>query len=259
MRRALPLCLLLFACLAPGARASLIARGDLFVDFEGGIAPTALPRHALAPIAVWLKSTIGTVSGDSPPALRRMVIVLNRAGHLDTRGLALCSRARVEATSTRTALEACAPALVGQGSFRTETAFPEQSSFPSSGHILAFNSRSHGHPAILAHIYGVDPLAATRLIFFRLREEGGSTILTGTLPAISNRHGYLTYISLNLHRNFRFQGQRHSYLSAACAAPKGFPGALFTFARASMNFAGGRTLSGTLVRTCKVKKQEAGR
>jgi hypothetical protein len=254
MRRALTICLLLLACLAPGARASLVARGDLFVDFKGGIAPKALPRHSLAPITVWLRSTIGTLSGDSPPALRRMVIRLNRAGHLDTQGLATCTAERVKATSTRTALRACAPALVGEGSFRSATAFPEQSSFPSSGHILAFNSRSHGHPAILAHVYGVDPVAATRLIVFGLREEGGSTILTGTLPAPANRHGYLTYISLVLHRNFRFQGQRHTYLSAACAAPPGFSSALFTFAHAAMSFAGARTLSSALVRTCKVKE-----
>ena len=43
-----------------------------------------------------------------------------------------------------------------------------------------------------------------------------------------------------------------SYLSAACDAPAGFPGASFPFAHASMTFADGRTLASTLTRSCRV-------
>jgi hypothetical protein len=69
------------------ADAELTARGDLFVSFKGGIAPTALPRHRLAPIAINFSGRIGAPPGSHPPPLRQIEIAINRNGHLDTRGL----------------------------------------------------------------------------------------------------------------------------------------------------------------------------
>jgi hypothetical protein len=60
--------------------------------------------------------------------------------------------------------------------------------------------------------------------------------------------------SLDLHRELTYRGRRHSYLSASCPAPAGFPGATFTFARASLGFADGRTLATTLVRDCRLRR-----
>jgi PASTA domain. len=79
----------LFATAASLANAELTQRGDLFVSFSGGIAPAALPRHALAPIAVSVAGEVRTLSGERPPALRQIAIELNRSGHLDSRGLPL--------------------------------------------------------------------------------------------------------------------------------------------------------------------------
>jgi len=246
------------ACLALGAslaHAELIARGDLFVRFSGGIAPDALPRDARAPISVSIAGTVKTLSGERPPALREISIAINRGGRLDARGLPVCQREEIEPSSTGEALDRCGPALVGGGSYDADVAFPEQSSFPSRGRILAFNTVVDGKRAILAHVYGAKPVPITRIIVFRIRETPGTyrTVLTGALPASLNRWGYLKRISLSLHRNFTYRGQPRSYLSAACDAPAGFPGATFPFAHASMTFADGRTLSSTLTRSCKVR------
>lgn len=245
-------CLAIAASLAG---AELVEHGDLFVSFSGGIAPNALPRRALAPISVSVSGRVRTLSGDRPPALRRIAIELNRGGHLDTRGLPACRRAQIEASSSRQALTACGPALIGTGTYTASTAFPEQAAFPTAGRILAFNARLHGHPAILAHVYGTDPVPITRIITFQISHARGTygTVLTGALPASINRWGYVRRISLSLHRRFTYRGRPRSYLSAACAAPPGFPGAVFPFARASMTFADGRTLASTLTRSCKVR------
>jgi hypothetical protein len=145
--------------------------------------------------------------------------------------------------------------MVGRGTYAADVAFPEQSAFPSNGRILAFNAIVDGKRAILAHIYDPQPLPITRVIVFYIRERSGTfgTTLTGMLPAAQNRWGYLKRIGLTLHREFFYRGQRRSYLSAACAAPAGFPGATFPFAQTSMTFADGRTLSSTLTRSCKVR------
>jgi hypothetical protein len=237
------------------AQAELTARGDLFVRFGGGITPDSLPRDARAPISVRITGTVRTLSGERPPALRGISVAINQGGRLDARGLAVCDRREIEPSSTQEALDRCGAALVGGGSYDADVAFPEQSAFPSHGRVLAFNAVVDAKRAILAHVYGTEPVPITRIIVFRIQETGGTfgTILTAALPASTNRWGYLNRISLSLHRNFTYKGQPRSYLSAACDAPTGFPGATFPFAHASMTFADGRTLSSTLTRSCKVR------
>lgn len=247
---------ILFAVAASLAPAELTQRGDLFVSFSGGIAPTALPRNSRAPISVRVAGVVKTLSGERPPALRQIKIAINRNGQLDTRGLPICRKRQIEASTSEQALLTCGPALVGGGSYLAKTAFPEQLTFPSAGRILAFNSVVGGRRAILAHIYGTEPLPIARIIVFHIQHAGGAygTLLTGSLPATVNHYGYVKRLSLSLHRAYVYRGQRHGYISASCAAPPGFPGAVFPFAHASMTFADGRTLGSTLTRSCKVKR-----
>lgn len=240
---------------AAPARAELVAEGGLFANFQGDLTPKALPRHGLAPIGVWINGTIKTLSGESPPALRQIKIELNRYGVLDVRGLPTCPKARIATTSREVALERCRAALVGQGSFLAESEYPEQGSFPSSGQLLAFNGRERGKSVLYAHVYGTKPLESTRIITFRISRGHGSygTVLTGDLPPTLNPHGFIKRIGLSLHRRYRLRGERRSYLAAGCPAAKGFPGAIFPFARASLTFSDGRVLRGTMTRTCRAK------
>ena len=244
----------LLVLIVPLARAELSERGDLFVHFKGGIAPSTLPRTKLAPIAVSVAGAVKTLSGERPPALRGIRIEINRGGRLNADGLPKCRYAQLIAATAAQALAACRDALVGEGSYDGKTAFPEQETFPSEGHILAFNAVYEGHSAILAHIYGHQPVPISRIVVFRIRHTSGTfgTVLTGNLPDAVNHYGYVIGISLRLFRRFEYHGQQRSYLSAACAAPAGFPSAVFPFARASMSFADGRTLSSTLTRSCQV-------
>ncbi len=226
------------------ASAELTARGDLFIKFDGGIAPQALPRTARAPITVSVAGTVRTLSGERPPALRQISIAINRGGRLDAHGLPVCRREEIQPSTTAQALAICGDALVGTGSYDADIAFPEQSSFPTSGRVLAFNAIDGGKRAILAHVYGTSPIPITRIVVFHVRETAGTygTTITGYLPAAENRYGYLKRINLSLHRVFTYRGKRRSYLSAACEAAPGFPGAVFPFARVSMAFADRRSL-----------------
>lgn len=244
-----------FVAAASLAHAELTARGDLFIRFSGGIAPNALPRHARAPIAVRMTGVIRTLSGARPPSVRRIAIALNRGGRIDSRGLPVCERDQIEPSSSRDALRRCGEALVGTGTYVADIAFPEQDAFRSRGRILAFNAVVDGKEAILAHVYGSNPVPITRIIVFRIHETDGTygTILDGSLPRSLIRWGYLKSISLDFRRTYTYRGKRRSYISAACSAPPGFPGATFPFARASMAFEDGRTLSSVLTRSCKVR------
>lgn len=236
------------------AGAELTERGDLFVRFKGGISPNALPRTKLAPITVSVGGSVKTLSGERPPALRQVKVELNRGGVIDPQGLPVCHYNQLIVATPGRAMKACGDALVGTGTYAAKTAFPEQETFPSSGNILAFNSNDGGGEEILAHVFGHEPVPITRIIVFHIRRHGGTfgTAITGHLSDAVNHYGYVTGISLRLFRRFEVNGQPRSYISAACAAPAGFGAATFPFARTSMTFADGRTLSSTLTRSCRV-------
>ena len=237
------------------ARAELTSKGNLFVTFNGGILPNALPRDERAPITVWIAGKVRTLKGDDPPSLRSITIALNRNGHLETHGLPRCSRGELEAASRQQALSACRDALVGSGTYRARSTFPEQARSPTYGRILAFNSTEKGHSTILAHVYGEDPAPTTNVIVFHIRRTKGKyrTVLKGISPPGLTRWGYLKRISLRLHRNYTYRGQRRTYLSAPCQAPRDLREASFPFAFTEMVFEDGRELSATLTRTCRVR------
>jgi len=238
------------------ANAELVERGNLFVRFQGGIAPTNLPRHANAPISVKVDGTVRTLSGDRPPALRYISIAINRGGRIETKGLPVCRRSQIEAGTSRSAMAACGDALVGTGRYAAGVTFPEQDVFPLQGRVLAFNTVIGGQRAILAHVYGRKPFPNSRIFTFRIHKSSGTygTVLTAQLPASLNRSGYLKRIVLNLRRDYTYRGQKRSYLSAACGAPEGLTVGVFPFVKVGMTFADGRKLASTLIRTCTVRR-----
>jgi hypothetical protein len=245
---------ILFGLAAASALGELAQRGNLFIRFDGGIAPRALPRHALRPVSVRIEGTVRTPGGGEPPALRQIEIALNRAGKLSAVGLPTCHRNRVETATPGEALAACGTSLVGSGGIVARTSLADQAPATVRAEVLLFNATDGGHAALLAHIYQAQPSPLTRVAVFSIRHRPGTfgTVITGRLPSSLNRNGYLKSIFLQLERRYVFRNRRRSYISAACSAPSGFSAATFPFAKTSMTFEDGRTLSSTLVRSCRV-------
>jgi hypothetical protein len=158
----------------------------------------------------------------------------------------------IQPARTAEALKACGPAKVGEGRFAADVVIPEQSPFPSRGKLIAFNGVEHGRHVILGHVYGPDPIPTSYTFPMRIERDRDrfGTVLRAELPRVTSRVAFVTHISLTLRRSFRYRGRPHSYLSASCPAPKGFPGAVFPLARASLDFAGGPSVSQVLTRSC---------
>lgn len=255
MKRCLLLAMALVALCVSAVQAETVQRGNLRVAFAGKFAPTALPRHGSAPIAVSVGGTIATIDGAPPPQLQGIEIAINRAGRFDYAGLPSCTYDEVQPATTAAAAAACGAAKVGEGSFAANVVLPEQSPFPSQGRIVAFNGREGRKPVILAHVYGTVPVPISYTIVLRLEPGHGTfgTVLSAALPAVTSDVAYITGISLTLERRFGSGARTRGYLSAGCPAPEGFPGATFPLARASFSFAGGQTLGSTLRRSCRAR------
>jgi hypothetical protein len=241
------------ALAVPPAPAEVAQQGNLRVAFEGKLSPHELPRSGAAPISVSFGGRISTTDGLAPPQLREIEVALNRHGRLDRHGLPVCHLKRLQPSSNKDALKACRSSLVGEGFFTANVLIPGQAPFPSRGRVLAFNGTLGRAPVIFAHVYGTEPVPTSYTLPFAIRRDGGTfaTVLSASLPDVTSDVGFVTGLRLELERRFRHRGKTHSYLGAGCPAPKGFPGAVFPFARASFSFAGGSTLSSTLTRSCR--------
>jgi len=255
-RRFVTLALLLtvVGALAAVAHAETIQSGDVRVSFQADFTPKALPRERPAPITVDFEGRISTTDETHPPALTKLRVELNSAGQVETRGLAQCPTSSLQATSSELALARCRPALVGRGTFVAQ--LPVEPDLLVGGRALVFNGIVDGHPGMLIHIYVSDPVRLTLVIPIKIGHQDGrfGTVLTTTVPKLAGGSASIVQLKLKIGRRFSVGGERRSYLSAACAAPEGFPGAVFPFARSTFSFSDGRTMHTVLSRRCQVRK-----
>jgi hypothetical protein len=260
MRRlAISATLAIIALFAAAARGDLVQEGNLRVAFDGSIVPRVLPRARPAPVTVHLDSSIGTVDGSRPPQLGKVSIAVNRTGHIFVAGLPICARGELEQTSTAAALALCRGALVGHGTFDAAVQFTSGGPIPVNGKALVFNSRIGGKAALLLHIYNSSPVRLAFVVPFtitRPRDGDFGTVFSARIPHIASDRGYVTAIRLTLKRRYAFRGERRSVFSASCSAAPGFPGAVFTLARATFSFENGKRLTSALTRDCAVRQPD---
>ncbi|HTR75438.1 MAG TPA: hypothetical protein VMH33_09320 [Solirubrobacterales bacterium] len=238
----------------PVAHASQVVQsGGVRAALSASFAPRRLPREGLAPIRLAVGMRLSAAEGGTVPQLRRIEIAINREGRLDPVGLPVCPLSEIEPATTEAALASCRRSLIGEGHFAADVGLSRQSPFPQAGKLYAFNGRLHGHPAILAHVYGTDPVPTSYTLPFEIGHAGHGAfgVLLRAKPPRLAGSAAITRLSLDLGRSFRFRGSRRSYLAASCPAPAGFPGAVFTIARVRLSFAGGRTLTAALDRSCR--------
>ncbi|HXF31616.1 MAG TPA: hypothetical protein VN522_08840 [Solirubrobacterales bacterium] len=237
------------------AAAEVTQKGDLRVTVSGSISPKTLPRSGAAPISVSVGGDVKTTDGSALPKLKTLKIELNRYGRIETTGLPVCPYGSIQPASSSRAFSACRSSLVGQGSFSAEITLAGQAPYAINGTMLAFNGLKGGKPVLYGQIYAPRPFATSFVIIFSIKQMKGQfgTALTATLPASLRSWGNLTGIELKLGRNYTAAGKHHSYLSAGCPAPKGFPGATFSLARISFGFEAGPTMASTLSRNCTAR------
>jgi hypothetical protein len=250
------LALLVALCAAGEAQAETEQQGPLIVGFDGGIAPRALPRAELAPVAVSIEGDFKSSQGqDPPPQLRTISIGINRAGEIFDKGLPTCRVRKIQPATIRAARRLCRSAIVGKGHVQVRVHLTNQRPFTFKGPMLVFNAERHsGDRRLLAQVYGLKPPSAF-ILNFKVVEAPGEygTVIKTTLPAPARKWAYVTHFDMRLQRKYAYRGERRSFVNAGCAAPEGFPGAVYPFARARFGFAAGLDVTSTLVRDCVVR------
>jgi hypothetical protein len=203
------------------ARPDTVVRvGNLVLRVNGGISPTNLPKHTQAPVTANLKASIATVDGSHLPVAREVIIDIDKAIHLNAKGLPVCKGGQLEARDTNAARRACGKAIVGTGSGLAEIAFPEQKPIMVSSPLTMFNGGvKGGKTTIFVHAFITVPVAAAivttvRITPIRRGHYGIHTV--SKIPAIAGGAGSITKFKLRIDRKFAYKGKKSSYLTASC-------------------------------------------
>jgi hypothetical protein len=204
------------------------------------VTSAAAPRTKLAPITLHFSGRIATVDGSQPPALKDFIVETGKTGAIDTKGVPVCGRGRIEATSTQAAERACRGAIVGRGSTEVRVAFPESTPFTAKGPLVIFNGGTkRDKTLILIHAYVAvpAPTAIVETITITKEHKGPYNLhAAGPIPLIAGGSGSVTSFDLTINRP--------DYLMASCL------GGMF-FAHVVATFRNETEVSGSLTRPCQ--------
>jgi hypothetical protein len=235
------------------ADAIRILAGNLVLDVGGGFAPRALPSDRDAPIVAWGHEKLWTEDGSVPPPLEHLRFEFDRHGHVETRGLAVCLRRKVLATTAKQARRACPGAIVGTGLAEVVVAFSEQAPIVTRTKTTFFNAPPiHGDPAIIVHAFLDVPSPLAYVDTFRIEEIDKGVFgyrVEADTARIAGGYGSVVFFNFKLGRSWTYRGRRLSYINARCA-----PGHHALLVRAFSEYADGTVLNGSFVGRCQPRR-----
>jgi len=239
--------------LAATAGATRFQAGKLIIDFNVDFAPRALPHVEDTGVTFTDDAKLSMTDGSYPPVATFLEAEFDKSGSVETRGLPVCPKGRLEATTPSQARRACPDALVGTGFGEGVVLFPEQAPIEASSAITFFNGPPiGGDPTLISHAYLSIPAPTAILIVFRIKEikdDYFGTRIEADVPKIAGGNGSVTAFRFKLGHEWTYRGKRLDYLNAHCAIP-----GPHRLARARVKFSDGTDLSGSIFTSCSIRK-----
>jgi hypothetical protein len=225
MSRALPKVLAVAALIglvvAGSAYALRAEIGATTLSATVNVLPRELPENRLAPVELTSITRVGTKDGSMPPMLQSLEFELDKHGSIETKGVPVCTMAKLAETTPAEARKRCAGALVGEGTGRARVQLPGQAPIQISSPLSFFNAPPvGGRPSLIAHGYETVPVRRALLVpivvervnhgryGFRVRIE---------MPQIAGGYGSATLAEATLGRTFERGGQTVGYVNARCS------------------------------------------
>jgi hypothetical protein len=236
--------------MATAAKPTVVRAGNLVLKLNGGVAPKALPKKKMAPVALRISGDIATVDGSHPPAARTVIADFDKHGRVNARGLPVCRSGQLQSRNTAAAKAACRKSIVGSGKTTVRVQFPEQRPFYASGPLVLFNGGVKGKVTTMyihAYVSVPAPTAIVTPVKIKsIRKGRFGTRAIARIPKIAGGSGSVTRFAMKIQRNFRYKDKKQSYLVARCADGR-------FFAKGDVAFTDGTRVSGAVVRGCRSK------
>lgn len=240
----------LAVCLLTGAAAAYALTGEFrntVVSATATLMPRELPAHGGAPVTLSSITRIKNKDGSQPGALSSIVFQLDKHGFVDTKGLPVCTMAKLAETKPAVARKRCAGSLVGTGTGRAKVTLPGQATIEISSPLSFFNGpKVGGEPSLIAHAYETVPAPKTLLVPIVIERVGHGRYgfqAKVTLPPIAGGYGSATLAEATLGRTFERGGKEVGYLNAYCSGGR-------LQVHGSLSFSNGDFFPATLTSPC---------
>jgi hypothetical protein len=222
---------------------------DMVVSATVSIAPRELPAKGNAPVKFTSVVRVNDRGGSAPLSLQQIDFNLDRHGSVNTRGLPVCTMAKLAGTTPQAARKRCAGAVVGKGIGEAEVRLPGQAPVRTKSPLTFFNAPpKDGSPGLIAHAYETVPVPKAVLVPFwveRIQHGRYGFRVEIPLPEIAEGHGAATLAEATVGRTWKHSGKTVGYVNAHCAGSR-----LQVYGR--LTFADGSLLPGTLTSPCHV-------
>jgi hypothetical protein len=164
---------------------------------------------------------VGTHDGSTPPTLKTLLFLVDKHGTVDTKGLPVCTVAKLEGTTPSQARKRCAGALVGKGNGKAVVTMPGSAPFTISSPLSFFNGPpSGGRPTLLAHAYETVPSPQALIVpitIERIHQGRYGFRAKIEMPEIAGGYGAPTLAEASIGATRMRGGKKVGYLNAHCS------------------------------------------
>lgn len=221
-------------------------------SIDSQIRPKKLSKTKFTPgsLEVTTLTTSTTDPGGVPSPAIHAVIDFDKNARLYTKGLPTCDPAKLQSQSTETAEQACGKAKIGTGHAIAYLRAGKLYEVPQT--VTAFNGvPKGGKPVVLLHTYGTTPLQVSLVLegaVSNYNKEGYGPRLDLNIPLLAGGTGALKEFNVKIDKEWRFKGEKRSFISAKCTGSKKLK------ARGTFTYRDGEALTAYSKQSCKQSK-----
>ncbi len=225
--------------------------GDSVISATAGISPRALPAHGDKPVTIDSVTRIKskTADGSPPLILKEIVFIFDENGSIDTKGLPVCTMAKLAETTPAVAKKRCPGAIVGEGTGKAEVDMPGHAGVEISSPLTFFNAPPvGGRPSLIVHAYETIPVAKAVLVPFsieRIHQARYGFRVRIPVPEIAEGFGAPTLAEATLGKTWKRGGKTVGYANAHCTGGR-------LQVHGTISFTDGSFFPGTLTSPCHV-------
>ncbi|HET6998162.1 MAG TPA: hypothetical protein VFI03_06180 [Solirubrobacterales bacterium] len=241
--------IILLLVAAASAYALKFELDETTVSATASVEPREFPARGNVPIDLRSVIRVKSDDGSAPLALSEIAFNIDGNGFIDTKGLPVCTMAKLAGTTPQAARKRCADAIVGTGSGKAEVRFPGKAPVQIKSPLTLFNAPPQGgRPAVIAHAYETLPVPKAVLVPFTIQKIHDGRYgfrVEIPLPKIAEGYGAATLAEATVGKTWKRGGKTVGYANAHCVG-----GRLQVYGR--LSFADGSFFPGTLTSPCHV-------
>lgn len=253
MRRGLLKALLLAGAagllLCASAYGLKIVIGKTVVSATAEITPRALPAKGSAPVTISNVTRIHETDGSAPQTLSELTFLFDKHGSVDTKGLPVCTLAKLAEATVAEARKRCAGSIVGEGTGKAIVSLPGAAPQQISSPLTLFNAPpQNGRPSLLVHAYETVPAPQALLVpatIEPIKHGRYGFQVKIQVPPIAGGYGAATLAEAQVGKTWKRGGRTVGFVNAYCNGGR-------LQVHGSLKFADGSFFPGTLTSPCHV-------